>query len=145
MGKQWKQWQTLFSWAPELIHLLTQYLFPFTVISPTSLAIRKQHFILLLWVPFFRSHVCEIMLWVTLKGRNTRRAEVEGVAKSLTRVSSWVTEQHQQLFWWWDIDLLFIYSTKQNTDTPGFGSRAEWWIIFYLASCIIQGDTKYHL
>ena len=30
------------------IHLLTQYLFPFTVISPTSLATRKQHFILLL-------------------------------------------------------------------------------------------------
>ena len=35
-------------WAPGLIHLLTQDLFPFTVISPTSLATRKQHFILLL-------------------------------------------------------------------------------------------------
>ena len=23
MGKQWKQWQTLFSWAPESLHVVT--------------------------------------------------------------------------------------------------------------------------
>ena len=99
----------LYIMSPGLTHLLTEYLFPFTIIFPFPWLLENNILFCHHEFDFFRFHMCEIMLWEMAKGREAWQAAVKGSRRVSTEQLNNNTQYLSFCVW---LILLNIMSTE---------------------------------